>query len=57
MHPSRILGLYQKINLACPNNLNPILLAKWDDFRTTNWVELVDEPEILLNQTTQLLNT
>ena len=31
------------------------MLAKWDDFRTADWPEIVDYPEITLQQTQQLL--
>ncbi len=32
------------------------MLARWDDFRTANWIEIVEYPEITLQQTQQLLS-
>lgn len=26
-------------------------LASWDDFRTTNWLEIIEYPELTLQQT------
>lgn len=31
-------------------------LAKWDDFRTINWVEIIECPEFIFQQTSQLFN-
>lgn len=31
------------------------LLTKWDSFRTTDWAELVVDPETTLQQSQQLL--
>ena len=31
------------------------MLAKWDDFRQANWEELIEYPEIFINETKQLL--
>jgi site-specific DNA recombinase len=36
-----------------PNSAN--VLAKWDDYRKADWSELIDCPEIFLEQTNQLL--
>lgn len=33
-----------------------ILLERWDDFRTTNWLDIIEYPEITLQQTQQLLS-
>lgn len=30
-------------------------LGRWDDFRTANWLEIVEYPEIVMQQTQQLL--
>lgn len=32
-----------------------IWLARWDDFRTANWVEIVEYPELVFQQSQQLL--
>jgi len=36
--------------MLCVNWLDP-----WNDFRTANWEELIQQPEFLLNQTHSLL--
>lgn len=30
-------------------------LARWDDFRTINWVEAIESPELMLQEMQQLL--
>lgn len=30
-------------------------LAGWDDFRTADWAEIIEHPELTLQQTQQLL--
>jgi len=32
------------------------VLARWDDFRTINWVTEIEYPELTLQQTQQLLS-
>lgn len=34
---------------------NQLWLAKWDDFRTANWSEIIEYPDWTLQQTQQLL--
>ncbi|MBI2596323.1 hypothetical protein HYW46_06335 [Candidatus Daviesbacteria bacterium] len=38
-------------------DLTPALfrLAKWDDFRQADWSEIVDTPDLILQQTRELL--
>jgi len=31
------------------------VLAKWDDFRTLEWVSLIKNPEVIIRQAEQLL--
>lgn len=31
------------------------MLARWDDFRTADWLEIVEYPELTLKETQQLL--
>ena len=37
--------------------VNPVWLARWDDFSRTNWVDQVEYPDVVNQQTTQLLLT
>jgi hypothetical protein len=30
--------------------------ARWNDFRTANWLEIIEYPEIVMQRTQQLLN-
>lgn len=34
---------------------NKFQLAKWDDFRQADWSEIVDTPDLILQQTRELL--
>lgn len=34
---------------------NPTWLAKWDDFRKTQWLHLFENPDLIIKQTQQLL--
>ena len=33
-----------------------IWLARWDDFRTANWLETIEYPELVMQQTQELLD-
>jgi hypothetical protein len=44
---------FELIFLECQVNL--ALRARWDDFRIAPWLDIIDYPEITLQQTQQLL--
>lgn len=39
--------------LFCQSEVN--WLARWDDFRTADWIEIVEYPELVMQQAQELL--
>lgn len=47
---------YTTVQIEALYTKNPTQLAKWDDYRKADWSELIDCPDIVLEQTNQLLS-
>ena len=50
------MPIFEALKTTNMVRLRQVQLAGWDDFRTVEWLELVEHPKIMSQQTAELLN-